>query len=210
MGKEQISTPLEQKAIPELIDPSQLVAAPINITPEVQVKLEGATARGMALLNSSLERRQEKKKELSQPSLNEVDLNVILSKDDNLFYQEKKASYLEAYPDLGNDPFDLDDLHLMIMEQVFQRNLLKRKKKHPNLDITKDYESSVKRQNDFKKSLSMRRADRVKAKQTGGPKINIAKISMSFTDEGKMVEMHRRLESMREEEQGLSNRLKGI
>ena len=117
MGKEQISTPLEQKAIPELIDPSQLVAAPINITPEVQVKLEGATARGMALLNSSLERRQEKKKELSQPSLNEVDLNVILSKDDNLFYQEKKASYLEAYPDLGNDPFDLDDLHLMIMER---------------------------------------------------------------------------------------------
>ena len=93
---------------------------------------------------------------------------------------------------------------------MFQRNLLKRKKKHPNLDITKDYESSVKRQNDFKKSLSMRRADRVKAKQTGGSKINIAKISMSFTDEGKMVEMHRRLESMREEEQGLSNRLKGI
>src|SRR5437660_1403223 len=73
-------------------------------------------------------------------TINESDLDEILSKDDKKFYQIKRQAYLTSYPDLADDQFDLDVLHLMIMEQIAQRQLYKKKKKHPAIDIQEDYD----------------------------------------------------------------------
>lgn len=202
MGKVPLTTPLGHIADTKILDPTMVEAIDVVISPELQEKNDAKTARGLVAFNAAAEKIAIRKAEqpVEEPNINEADLSKILTRDDHEFYMEKKALYLAAYPDLGTDPFDLDDLHLMIMEQVFQRNILKRKKKHPNVDISKDYESSVKRQNEFKKSLSMRRTDRVKVKSAGGKTINIAKISMSFSDPNRLVEMQRRLESYRTEE----------
>lgn len=134
--------------------------------------------------------------------INEKDLEVILKENDFLFYREKKEQYLDYYPDL-TDPFDLDDLHLMIMEQIFQRNLLRKQSKSPAIDIRDDYERSIKRQLEFKKSLSVRRTDRVKNKQEGKKTINIAEMSVQFGDKDKMKEFTDRLKQLEDEEDNL-------
>lgn len=133
-------------------------------------------------------------------NLNEKDLVNILGREDQEFYHEKKELYIESYPDLAEDPFDLDDLHSMIMEQIFQRNLMRKKKKHPFSDIEKEYESSTKRQNELKKSLSVRRTDRVKQKDGKKQQINIANLSVQFQDPDKLREFSERAMLLKEEE----------
>jgi len=198
----------DKKQTIEIIDPTKVEPIRIKIDDNLKTRLESASAKGVSALRVASENRALKKRELVESdNINEVDLETILTKDDHLFYQEKKRLYIEAYPDLGTDPFDLDDLHLMLMEQVFQRNLLKRKKKHPTVDIAKDYQDSVKRQGEFKKSLSMRRTDRVKNKQGTGPKINIANLSLNFNNPSKLNEMQKRVLDLQTEEEGLVNRI---
>ncbi len=201
MGKERESTPLEPITTIEVIDASKIVPVVINIDETLRQKQTLATARGLAMVNKSQEKITIKKEvQQKDESLNESNLIAILTKEEYQFYQEKKELYMGSYPDLGSDPFDLDDLHLMIMEQIFQRNLLKKKKKHPTVDIAKDYQDSVKRQNDFKKSLSMRRTDRVKTKTANKPTMNIANLSLIFQDPSRVVEVQQRMKAMQEEE----------
>lgn len=148
---------------------------------------------------------EEKKALIDQGNLNEVDLKTLLTKDDQEFYYEKKKQYLDKYPDLGDDPFDMDDLHDMIMEQIIQRTLLRKKKIRPTADISKEYESSKKRQADAKRSLSMRRTDRVKTKGEKKQVLNIANLSMNFSDPDKGRVLLDRLKELRQEENTLDD-----
>ena len=208
MGEEAKNEGLVQKGAVELVvikKPGTALAtieAPIEILPtqaEQDLSARGALNGKRLLTEMSVHKERKKAELIEENNINEIDLHALLSKDDYEFYQEKKRSYLDYYPDLGNDPFDLDDLHLMIMEQVFQRNLLKRKRKHPTVDIAKDYEASVKRQGDLKKSLSMRRTDRVKAKQ--GPKtLNVANLSVIVADKEKFAALQAGAEQAKLEE----------
>lgn len=156
--------------------------------------IKGLVAEKSIRINTS-------KKELllSKENLNERDLPSILVRDDQNFYMEKKALYLESYPDLAEDPFDLDDLHSMIMEQIFQRNLMRKKKKHPFADIEKEYENSKKREGEFKKSLSVRRTDRFKQKGEKKQQVNIANLSVHFQDAEKMKAFEDRAKELKRE-----------
>lgn len=145
--------------------------------------------------------RRKSKTELSK----EQELRLLLTEDDFEFYVNKKETYLASYPEL-TDPFDLDDLHLMLMEQVTQRNLLKRKKKNPAVNISDAYEKSVKRQLELKKSLNVRRTDRVKTKEIKQTNtVNIADMSVVFGDKNKMMEFEDRLRLLENEEQELKD-----
>lgn len=134
--------------------------------------------------------------------INESDLRDILVEEDYIFYRAKKEIYLDSYPDL-TDPFDLDDLHSMIMEQIIQRNLFKQKKRNPSKDISEQYEKSLKRLNDLKKSLSMRRTDRIKDKNSKKQVINIASLSMTLDTKEGLDNMQRRLMEFKKEESEL-------
>lgn len=193
----------KENNVPELTEKTTIV---VDLDKE---KLNTTTQkRLLKLIESRSVRRDGTKTPIraTKPSLNEVDLPDILSRDDNDFYEAKKAEYVEKYPELEEDPFDMDDLHLMMMEQIFQRHLLKKKKKHPAADITEDYQSSVKRQNDLKKSLSMRRQDRVSRKESKKSPINIANLSVNFGDHEKMDRLEDRIETLKAEEEALSNK----
>ncbi len=135
-------------------------------------------------------------------AINEKDLKKILSEDDFAYYCEKMNLYLLAYPDLS-DPFDIDDLDRMVKEQIFQNNLLKKKRKYPSIDISEEYDKSDKRTDKIKDSLAMRRKDRIKK---GGNKknvVNISTMSVNLTDKDKVSEMERNMSRMREEEDKL-------
>jgi hypothetical protein len=139
-------------------------------------------------------------------TLNEADLDEVLSKDEYRFYQIKRKAYLTSWPELAEDPFDLDNLHLMIMEQVHQRQLLKKKKKSPGIDISKERQDSIKRQQDFMKSLNVRRTDRMKTKGEKKVENNIAHISMHFGSEDQVNLMSKRMEELTIEESELENK----
>ncbi len=136
--------------------------------------------------------------------INESDLKDILNQEDYIYYKAKKEIYLESYPDL-TDPFDLDDLHLLIMEQIFQRNLYKQKKRLPSKDISEQYEKSIKRLNDLKKGLSVRRSDRLKDKTTKKPIINIASLSMTLGTKEGLENMKQRIIDLKAEEASLDD-----
>ena len=139
-----------------------------------------------SVISRMLEMRSLKKKRptiADQNLINELDLRSLLTPEDYLFYQEKKEQYIESYPDLNNNPMDLDDLHLMIMEQIMQRNLLRRKKKHAGVQIEDPYAASVKRQHDLKKSLSLRRTDRLKGSEPKKITVNIAQLGVVLQNE---------------------------
>lgn len=173
-------------------------------TPEADKLNSRLLASTKRLIESKSIKAEKTKTDLIKTkSINEIDLNTLLTKDDQLFYDEKKNIYLDKYPELEDDPFDMDDLHLMIMEQIQQRNLLKKKKKRPALDISKQYEASVKRQNDLKKNLSLRRTDRVKNKDTKKTQVNIAQLSVGFNDPDRLAEFTDRAAQLREEESRL-------
>lgn len=146
-------------------------------------------------------KRQESK---DNESINESDLSDVLTKEDYIYYQVKKELYLSAYPEL-TDPFDLDDVHLLIMEQIFQRNLFKQKKKMPGKDITEGYEKSVKRMKDLKQGLSLRRTDRLKDKNARKQTINIADMSVHFNSREGIDAMQKRIIDMRREENSLDD-----
>ncbi len=139
-------------------------------------------------------------------TINEQDLDEILSKDDKRFYQVKRQAYLTSYPDLADDQFDLDVLHLMIMEQIAQRQLYKKKKKHPAIDIQEDYERSTKRQGEYMKNLNVRRTDRMKTKDNKKVENNIANISMHFGNDDQVNAMAKRTAEMALEETVLEER----
>lgn len=154
-------------------------------------------------------KRDEKIEELSQKNqINEIDIDAILSKTDQKFYDEKKRFYLEAYPDLINDPFDMDNLHLLIIEQIIQRNLLKAKQKRPNKEITDSYERSLKRISKLMEDLSVRRTDRLGKKDNGKKTVNIASLSMNFSDSNGIDLMQERLSLMNNEEKEIMDRKK--
>ncbi len=161
--------------------------------------------RGLAQIQKVIEAKETKIIQARQDviesgTLNELDLKVILNKEDQEFYQEKKKSYIDAYPDLGSDPFDMDDLHDMIIEQIIQRSLLRKKRIRPTADIDKAFAESKKRQSEAKRSLSMRRTDRLKNKGETKKVLNIASLSINFSDKDKMQAMLDRVQSMRLEE----------
>lgn len=135
--------------------------------------------------------------------INESDLDEILSKDEKRFYQIKRQAYLTSYPELAEDQFDLDDLHLLMMEQVHERQLLKKKKKHPSIDVSKERQDSIRRQQDLKKSLNIRRADRMKTKGERKNEISIAHLSLNFKDSGQMDDLNSEIIDMRKEEEML-------
>lgn len=136
-------------------------------------------------------------------TINESDLDELLSPDEKRFYQIKRQAYLTSYPDLLEDQFDLDDLHLMIMEQVYERRLWKKNKKHPSLDITKDRQESIRRQQDLKKALNVRRTDRLKTKGEKGPKISIANLSLQFGGQEEVNVLDERIRELEKDEEKL-------
>lgn len=146
-------------------------------------------------------KRQESK---DSEAINEAELQDILNKDDYTYYQAKKELYLSSYPDF-TDPFDLDDLHLLIMEQIFQRNLFKQKKKFPGRDITEAYEKSVKRMKELKQGLSVRRTDRIKDKNAKKTEVSIASMSVHFNSREAVDKMQSRIIDLRAEEASLEN-----
>ena len=175
-------------------------------TPEADKKNTAQVANAKKMIEANSIRVETIKKEklkIDPNNLNETDLPSLLSREDNDFYLEKKALYINSYPELQEDPFDLDELHLMLMEQVVQRNLWKRKKKRPSIDIDKLYEASVKRHEGFKKSLSVRRTDRQKIKGEKKQQLNIANLSINFSDKDKMAEFTERAMLLKEEEANL-------
>lgn len=178
------------------IDEKTQVIVSMPQVEQASSKMQFAVAK---ILKDKSVKKEEKKKQLMEDgNANEIELDVTLSKDDKDFYYTKKATYLEFYPEL-TDPFDQDDLHHMIIEQIFQRNLLKKQRKNPNAQILEDYQSSVKREADFKKSLNVRRTDRMKDKK--GPRVvNIAELSMKFSSPDELNEMTKRLKDARDEE----------
>lgn len=131
--------------------------------------------------------------------INESDLQNILSKEDYVFYQSKKQLYMQAYPDL-TDPFDLDVLHSIIMEQIFQRGLLRQKKKFPTKDITDAYEKSTKRLATMRADLSVRRTDRVKDKANKKSTVNIASLSVLFNSPEKIQGLEDRVLDLKNQE----------
>ncbi len=197
----------EQKIIEE--DMKDLEPKPVILDKDttIVVNMPLPSVKGQMQVKKMLEaisiKKEETKKALiEQNNINEIDLKALLSKENYEFYQEKKYVYLEAYPDL-TDPFDLDDLDLMIMEQILRRDLWKRKKKYPTIDISKDYENSVKRQLELKKSLSLRRTDRVKEKGQTKQTLNISNLSLHFSDKNNMDKMELELRKERAEEDKL-------
>lgn len=189
------------------------VLEPATLTKETPVIVnmpagDAKIARGQALIRSMLEKKSIKQVErkealIAEENINEVGLEAILSRDDLQYYNEKKEFYLRHYPELV-DPFDQDDMYHMIIEDIFLRNLLKRKKKHPNADISKEWSDSSKRHGEFKKSLAMRRMDRNKSKDKKQV-LNIANLSLNFSDKGKFSAMEERARAMEAEEQGLTD-----
>ncbi len=178
-----------------------IVTRVIVSTPEADGKKASMIAKAQKMIEAKEIKVLDARKEaIADGSINEIDLKMLLTKDDQEFYQEKKAQYLAAYPDLGSDPFDMDDLHLMIMEQIMQRTMLRRKKTRPTIDISKEYAESVKRQSEAKRSLSMRRTDRVKEKGSKKQTLNIANLSVQFSDVDKGKIMLDRINKMRLEE----------
>ncbi len=178
----------------------------IVTTPEMDKHNTLALSRIQKLIEAKEVKVIETRKALiEQGNINEIDLKTLLTKDDQEFYNEKKIQYLKAYPDLENDPFDMDDLHQMIMEQIIQRTLLRKKKKAPTADISKEYAESVKRQGEAKRSLSMRRTDRIKDKNTGKKVLNIASLSLNFSDADRGKILLDRIKEMRKEEEYLDN-----
>lgn len=192
-----------EPAIPttaELKDDSQVVI----VTPDADKLNANAQARMKKLLEQksiSVQRVGKAPIKIGPKTLNEVDLPDILKADDTAFYDAKKEEYLNKYPDLADDPFDMDDLHHAIMEQIIQRNLFKKKKKYPSSNITEEYQASVKREGEFKKNLSVRRSDRVKQKDNKKPQVNIAKLSVHFGENSQMAALENRLQGLAEEEQ---------
>lgn len=178
---------------------------PVEIkAPAIEVRDTSANARALRLIESkSVQVSQQKREMIMTQNLNELDLTGILSKGDYAFYMQKKADYLMAYPDLEMDPFDLDDLHLLIIEHIMLKNLMKRKTKSPTADITKEYEACVKRIGDLKKSLSMRRTDRIKNKEAKKQTVNIAQMAVHFSDPEKARAMEERLAQAALEEMDL-------
>lgn len=136
-------------------------------------------------------------------TINESDLDLLLSPDDKKFYQVKRKAYLTSYPEMADDQFDLDNLHLMIMEQISQRGLLKKKKKHPALDISKDHDASTKKQLELQKTLNVRRTDRMKSKGERKVENSFANISVHFNSPDKLDELNREIIDMRAEEETL-------
>ena len=178
----------------------------IVVTPEADRLNASAQARMKKLLEQksvSIQRAGRAPIKIGPETLNEVDLPDILKADDNLYYAAKKAEYLEKYPDLQDDPFDMDELHHMIMEQIIQRNLFRKKKKYPSSNISDEYQSSVKRESEFKKNLSMRRVDRLKQKGDKKQTVNIANLSMHFGQDGQLNVLEQRLAAMRQEEESI-------
>lgn len=172
--------------------------------PEIEYRGTSAADRALRLIEAKSIRTTEFKRQIMMTqSLNELDLTGILSKGDYAFYMQKKADYLVAYPDLEMDPFDLDDLHLLIIEHIMLKNLMKRKTKSPTADITKEYEACVGRIGNLKKSLSLRRTDRVKNKESKKQTLNIAQMSVHFSDPEKAKQMEERLAQAALEEQDL-------
>jgi hypothetical protein len=180
--------------IPEVIQQPQRTQVVVEIA---SVNKMQQIARKV-LKENEVRKEEEKQKLIEEGNMNELDLKTLLSREDYNFYYEKKLMYLNEYPEL-TDPFDQDDLHHMIMEQIFQRNMLKKKKKVPSANIMKEYQESVKRENDFKKSLSMRRTDRVKGKDVKQV-VNIAELSVRFEDKGELAAMQQRVMQARQEE----------
>lgn len=178
--------------------------SPVEIIQTVETRTTSALSRAEKLIKAkSVQLVEEKHVAIMSNNLNEVDLSGVLSKDDFAFYMQKKSEYVVAYPDLENDPFDLDDLHLLIIEHIMLRNLLKRKKKTPSIDIGKDYTDCTKRINELKKSLSMRRTDRIKTKSEKKQQINIAHMSVVMSDPKKAAELDAKLQAFRAEESRL-------
>lgn len=180
--------------VPEIIQQPQRTQVVVEIA---SVNKMQQIARKV-LKENEVRKEEEKQKLIEEGNMNELDLKTLLSREDYNFYYEKKLIYLNEYPEL-TDPFDQDDLHHMIMEQIFQRNMLKKKKKVPSANIMKEYQESVKRENDFKKSLSMRRTDRVKGKDVKQV-VNIAELSVRFEDKGELAAMQQRVIKARQEE----------
>lgn len=194
----------------ENIDNIEQVQQQVDVVEQVSEIIPRSTSalsRAQKLINSkSVQLTEQKHAAILSNQLNELDLTGILSKDDFAFYMQKKAEYTVAYPDLEMDPFDLDDLHLLIVEHIMLRNLLKRKKSKPSVDISKDYADCVKRINELKKSLSMRRTDRIKTKTEGKKQqINIASMSVVLADPKKAQELEEKLKRFRAEEESLAS-----
>lgn len=176
-------------------------------TPELDAKSAKLVANGKKLIEAKSISIQKRRKDLiAENNINELDLPKLLIKEDQEFYLEKKQVYLDAYPDLQDDPFDMDDLHQLLMEQIFERILLRKKKTRPTTDIAKELENSFKRREAIKKNLSVRRTDRVKNKKDA-PKqqLNIAHLSLHYNEELNSGGLQERLDQLDAEEAELRN-----
>lgn len=183
---------------PQIEVSQEVIVSPIEVRPTSVV-----SRAEKFIKQKSVQLSDEKRAIIMQPNLNEMDLSGVLSKADFAFYMDKKADYLMAYPDLGEDPFDLDALHMLIIEHIMLRNLLKRKTKTPSVDITKDYDTCTKRIESLNKSLATRRTDRTKIKGEKKQTINIASMSVTLAGPEGASEMEKRIIKMAAEEAAL-------
>jgi hypothetical protein len=175
----------------------------VIVAPPVQQK-NSPTAQRISKLIGQRSIQVAKEEALDESAtINEADLDALLSKEDKYFYQVKRKTYLTSYPDLAEDQFDLDIVHLMIMEQIKQRQLLRKKKKQPALNIEEEYDKSVEKQSKFMKSLNVQRIDRMKQKGEKKVENNIAHLSVHFNSEDQIDGLNRRVLDLRAEEEEL-------
>lgn len=119
------------------------------------------------------------------------------SKKDYDFYVDRWNAYIKEYPDL--DPAsDLDDLHLMIMEMIFQRRLMEDKKNNNTRDIMKEWDASNARYSKLKSNLATTRDKRISTGRNLTDN-NLANLIASF-DKNKKEELKKREQEFRQEE----------
>lgn len=100
---------------------------------------------------------------------------VLDNQEYRIFLNEVKE-WLESHPDWTLKE-DLDDIYGISMEKVIQFRLLIKRRRHPRIDIEKDYSASVHRMQQFRNNLAARRSDRISKKNNVQSMTNIAIIA---------------------------------
>lgn len=108
---------------------------------------------------------------------------AVLNATELKLYVKEVSEWAMSHPDWDKKE-DIEDINSIAMEKVIQYRLLTNKKKKPNLDIEKDYNSSVYRAQAFRQNLAARRADRINKNKGGGSgQTNIAIIAGTLDEE---------------------------
>ena len=113
---------------------------------------------------------------LSRPIPN-VGIRKALTDEEFLFFLEEKEKLLKDFPDV-NFSSDERDINFIVLEEIYQLRLLRLEKLDLNWSLADAYDESCKRIQDLKRSLGIRRIDRiVMGKNKSRPSISIVSIS---------------------------------